>query len=377
MFNKIINTLRGENNLVGYHHGQQIRVIKVHGGLKRVVKKGRMNNVNVADKQLTQDSLIICFDRVKKANDNGEVIYQQLVDKGFTNVYFAIDANAPDYQRLTSLNYNVVEYGSEVFKSLYIHADFIFSSSCDNEIINYQGLRFDQKLNFTTKFIFLQHGVITDDMSSWLVDKRFDYIVASTEDEYQFLINDCNILPDQVLCVGLPRFKNLINQERKMILIAPTWRSYLTQDNFLISDFYHSWSKLLVELVKRYDGEINFVLHPMFNQYREMFETDININVVSGLDVDYQLLISEAVVLITDYSSIFMDFKYLDKDVYFYQFDKEHFFAQHTYNKRLDYTEFGHVIDQELNIEINHNVCDVEFYDQDIIKVLKNKLVEV
>jgi CDP-ribitol ribitolphosphotransferase len=376
LLDKFFDKIRSDENLVGYHRGQQIRTVKKGGIKTRVIKNRHFKNVIIEEKQLTKESLIICFDRVFKANDNAEVMYNQLLERGFTNVYFAIDNHCRDYQRLTELNFNLVDYGSSLFKSLYVQADFIFSSSCDNEIINYQGLRFDKQLKFTTKFIFLQHGVITDDLSEWIVDKRFDYIVASTKDEYDFLNKSCNILSSQILQVGLPRFTNLINKEKKMILITPTWRSYLDKETFISSSFYLAWTKLLNELVNRFDGEINFVIHPMFSEYSELFKLDSKVNILRPIDVDYQQLINEALVLITDYSSIFMDFKYLKKDVYFYQFDQEEFFAKHTYKQRLDYTKFGHVVDQKLNIELNSNMESVDFYQEDLIEVLTNRLLE-
>jgi CDP-ribitol ribitolphosphotransferase len=376
LLDKFLNMIRSDANLVGYHRGQQIRTIKKDGVKSRVIKNRHLKNVVIEDKQLVLDSLIICFDRINKADDNAEVMYQQLIDYGFTNVYFVIGAHSSDYQRLCDLNYNLVDYGSELFKSIYIHADFIFSSSCDNEIINYQGLRFDKQLKFTTKFIFLQHGVITDDMSNWLVDKRFDYIVASTVDEYQFFTNDCNIIPTQILPVGMPRFSRLVSNKTKMILIAPTWRSYLNEETFLTSNFFLSWSRLLNEVVNRFDDEINFVIHPMFSQYVKYFELHPKINVICGNNANYNQLISNARLLITDYSSIFMDFKYLKKDIYFYQFDQEEFFAKHTYKQRLDYKLFGHVIDKELNVVINDEVRDVEFYQKSLIDELINNLLE-
>ena len=161
-----------------------------------------------------------------------------------------------------------------------------------------------------------------------------------------------------------------------MILITPTWRSYLDKETFISSSFYLAWTKLLNELVNRFDGEINFVIHPMFSEYAELFKLDSKVNILRPIDVDYQQLINEALVLITDYSSIFMDFKYLKKDVYFYQFDQEEFFAKHTYKQRLDYTKFGHVVDQKLNIELNSNMESVDFYQEDLIEVLTNRLLE-
>ena len=65
--------------------------------------------------------------------------------------------------------------------------------------------------------------------------------------------------------------------------------------------------------------------------------------------VDLQEYINKCKLLITDYSSVFFDFAYLEKPILFYQFDEEQFNKQHYEKGYFDYKRdgFGYVCDNE------------------------------
>ena len=79
---------------------------------------------------------------------------------------------------------------------------------------------------------------------------------------------------------------------------------------------------------------------------------------------DYQEIFNSSSLMISDYSSVAIDFAFLKKPVIYYQFDKEGFFKQHTYTKGYyDYDKdgFGPVI-------IDHEKCIdaiIEYMEQD------------
>jgi CDP-glycerol glycerophosphotransferase (TagB/SpsB family) len=57
---------------------------------------------------------------------------------------------------------------------------------------------------------------------------------------------------------------------------------------------------------------------------------------------DYQTLFKESSLMVTDYSSVAMDFAYLYKPIIYTQFDKNEFFKQHAYVKGyFDYERDG------------------------------------
>lgn len=114
----------------------------------------------------------------------------------------------------------------------------------------------------------------------------------------------------------------------------PTWRPWL-QDNetFQESDYYHHWmglltGKALKDLVAKYELELVFCLHPNMRQYSHLFKQP-NARVVTQGEVDVQYLIKQSAVLLTDLSSVAMDFAFLHKPVVYYQFDANRFPQPH------------------------------------------------
>ena len=87
------------------------------------------------------------------------------------------------------------------------------------------------------RFTFLQHGVIKDDLSQWLNNKRIDLFVTSTQPEYDSIVGDhtpYTFTAKETKLTGLPRFDRLLEQgkrfgpeQRDLILVTPTWRDWL------------------------------------------------------------------------------------------------------------------------------------------------------
>ena len=208
-------------------------------------------------------------DRVNMASDNGEHIFRYLCDKKFKNVkpYFVVCKNSADYKRIKKYG-KVVDLNSIRYKLLFVHSKYILSSHAEDYIINIFGRSnkyFYDLLKF--RYIFLQHGIILNDLSSWLNPntKPMDMFVTSAKAEYQSILEygyDKNI----VKLTGLARYDNLIKDvnPKKQILLQPTWRNYLSSQidkktgdrvynpNFKESDFFKFYNELLNngELIK-------------------------------------------------------------------------------------------------------------------------------
>ncbi|MGL4590093.1 MAG: CDP-glycerol glycerophosphotransferase family protein [Mycoplasmatales bacterium] len=338
--------------------------------------KNYRTKIEYEQRILQKNSLCLFYDRIDCAADNAETLYIYMQNLGFDNCFFIIKKECSDYERLTNLGLKLIDYGSDEFKEKYVNADYIFSSSADNEIINYKGLRFQKnKAKFTTKFIFLQHGVITDDLADWINQKRFDLMVISTHEELKFVENDYLQKRWQFVTSGLPRFDNYQlsrTSQSSKILCAPTWRNFQ-------SDISKQWNSVFDKLVEL---ELDFVIktHPLLDvslfHYPEKHS-----------NAEYKQLIQECDLLLTDYSSIFMDFVYLNKPIIFYPFDQEVFFQNHTYSQKMDYKnnsygksftkveELAEVIKQskEMNkIDRNRVFLNTEKHSEKLVELLMN-----
>lgn len=85
--------------------------------------------------------------------------------------------------------------------------------------------------------VFLQHGVIKDNLSGWLNSKEaINCLVTTTPDEYHSIVNDGSPYKysrKDVVLTGLPRHDALLDRQSKserLIVIMPTWRKTLVGD---------------------------------------------------------------------------------------------------------------------------------------------------
>lgn len=337
-------------------------------------------------KTLKENSLCIFYDRENRADDNAEVLYEWFAKEHpeFNQMYFAINKECDDYNRLKEKGFKVIDYGTDAFEEMYKKADFIFSSALDKSMENYKGLRY-QNTKAEAKFVFLQHGVITDDLSNWISGKRIDYIIVSTEFEYNNLKDKYSLFEDQIILSGLPRYDLLENnskdKDKKQVLLQFTWRmeyQNYTSDQFgqteyalrikkIITD-----NKLLIKL-KKSDYTLKVILHPEVNKHIKLFENHEN-DVVQIANIENLIFREEFInssLMITDYSSVFTDFTYLKKPVIFYQWDEEEFYRKHLYSKEMDYKKdgVGSVFDKHEDIisEIIDNI-DNKFIIQEKYK---------
>ena len=201
-------------------------------------------------------------------------------------------------------------------------------------------------------FIFLQHGVIKDDLSDWLrrYKKNIKGFVTSASAERDSVINNKNYAygEDTVWLTGLPRFDKLSDDNKKIITFIPTWRKYLvsSQDSlkgtrafdssFIQSDFYKFYNTVvsdgrLLRTAEETGFSIAFLPHPNMTECMRFFCFDDRVMVYDSAK-KYSEVFAESSLLVTDYSSAVFDFVYMKKPVLYCQFDRERFFSgEHNY----------------------------------------------
>jgi CDP-glycerol glycerophosphotransferase (TagB/SpsB family) len=242
-----------------------------------------------------------------------------------------------------------------------LSCDKLISSHADGFIINPFG-RWGKYFTdlYTYDFIFLQHGIIKDDLSGWLnkLDKGFRLFITSAKPEYKSILDyDYLYTKDEVLLSGLPRFDKLENKPQKKILIMPTWRQFLTvkanslgvrgnNPNFTKSEFFQFYNSLinnkkLLDKVGEKGYKIKLCLHPAMISEAETFEENDLVEISKDI-CDYSKEFCTGSILITDYSSVAFDFAYLRKPVIYTQFDYEDVFSNHIYDEGyFDYRRDG------------------------------------
>lgn len=189
-----------------------------------------------------------------------------------------------------------------------------------------------QKRIKRVKKIFITHGMEGLKNVDYMFNKRFieaDLMFAASEYEKN-IKNKYGFYPN-VKVTGYPRFdKNgNVDKEQRKIVILFTWRDYLTKSNLETSEYY---TKIL-NVVKNpslseFCVKNNITCYVKIHHRILKLISGLNIelpNIITNQSFDFSKILSESMVLITDYSSLAWDYIFHDKPVLFYQFDKEEY----------------------------------------------------
>ncbi len=287
---------------------------------------------------------LICEDR-NEARDNGFWLYKHIrTNHPEQDCVYAINKESPDYQRVKNFG-EIIQFGSYRHWVYYLAAQKNISSQKDGKpnaavcyVLEVSGL-------LKNKRAFLQHGVIINDLP-WLYYKatKMSLFVCGAKQEYEFIRDTFGYPQGSVQYLGLTRFDGLhdFTVNKKQILVMPTWREWIATptskskklDNmsaFTSTEYFQSWNALLNsekirELLEKYDMELLFYPHRNMQQYLGEFSTASDrITIADWKHYDVQELLKNSAFLITDYSSISMDFAYMRKPMLYYQFDEEKF----------------------------------------------------
>ena len=137
---------------------------------------------------------------------------------------------------------------------------------------------------------------------------------------------------DALKLTGVPRYDGLKNDDKKQIMISPTWRmqsamlvsknegvardynehfkdtSYFKVFNALIND------KRLLDAADKYGYRIKFVLHPIVSPQVDDFDKNDRVDIIPAIgDMSYEKMFCESSLMVTDFSGIQFDFAYMRK----------------------------------------------------------------
>ncbi|MDE5630492.1 MAG: CDP-glycerol glycerophosphotransferase family protein, partial [Bacilli bacterium] len=286
--------------------------------------------------------------------DNGMHLFKYISTKNYNDkqIYFVIKKDCEDYQKMKQYG-KVLPYNSFKYKIKFLLADKIISSQADEFLTNAFGKKnkFYRDL-YRFDFVFLQHGIIIDDLSTWLniYNKNIRMFVTSVIGEYDSVINGkYGFTKEVVKLTGLPRYDNLTDENKKIIAFMPTWRKEIATPpdretgiraysvDFKNSEYFKFYNKLIndkriLTVMKNKGYKGLFVVHPSHVANSIDFEKNDYIDIVDGF-ADYQEIFKTSSLLVSDYSSVPFDFAYLYKPVIYTQFDKENFFKSHLYQE--------------------------------------------
>jgi len=269
------------------------------------------------------------------------------------NSVYIISKDSPDRNKVAPLG-ELVEYGSFRHYLCFILAKVKVSTHIDGyspDILFFH--KFGKLFPDKSKRIFLQHGIIKDDLAFCHADQtNIDMFTCSAVPEFEF-IKDNFGYPDGVLVLsGMCRYDNLKKTEEptKKILFMPTWRSKLrtcTQSTFEQSDYFKEYNSFLncrelADMLEEYDYELIFYPHFEVHRFLDSFDSNNSrVKIADFKNNDVQELLINSDILVTDYSSVFFDFAYMRKPVVFFQYNEEEFRTGHYKEGYFNYKRDG------------------------------------
>lgn len=289
----------------------------------------------------------LIMDKANRAGDNGEAFFRYLVGCKESDCcpIFVVGKHSDDYKRLGKIGH-VVPYMSLQHKILFLFAEFVISAYSHEEVSSPYLVHHYYYSNIVqdSRIVFLQHGIIKDDVSVGLnrMSKNYALFVTSTEREQRSVIDgNYGYSKEQVILTGLPRYDLLYNDTQNFITIMPTWRRNLCGSydphtsqwsllpGFEKSDFFLFYNELinsglLLDAAESMGYKIQFLVHPVFQPYISRFSPDSRV-IMRGSSAAYNEIFAESAMIVTDYSSVAFDFAYLHKPVAYVHFDKNHY----------------------------------------------------
>lgn len=295
----------------------------------------------------------IMLDRIHDANDSAEVLFHTIRrERPNVNAWFVLAHGTPDWDRLAPLaGRRLLRHGSLRWKLAMLNCRYLISSHTDQPIRRPPALaRLGQPAH---KFVFLQHGVIKDDLSRWLNGKSIDLFVTSTPAEHESIVADRTpyvYTTKEVRLTGLPRFDALEAAKQRrhgddpdLILIAPTWRQWLNMlesdgsgradlerrlEAFARSEYANQWRSVLGSprlraIAAAHGLSIAFLPHPNIVRAVPTFDLDEQVLVAEYSRPDLHDVFARTAVMVTDYSSMAFNAAYLERPVVYFQFDGE------------------------------------------------------
>lgn len=291
-------------------------------------------------RKISTDSIILFFDRSIQADDNAEALYKYFSDNypQYHNAYFALSIKSPDWNRLALAGFRLVPMFSADFYDKFLHADLVVSSQIYS--VQSEGKDFSN-----SRFVYLQHGVMMNDMRQWIVSKCFDLFITTGEPETEYLRG---LAPRETINSGIPRLETLQRKPHngRNFVYMPTWRFDLgkvSDDAFVESDYFQAIERLLQDpnledYLERANATVWVKLHPNFEKRSHLFSSSERVQLSTDR---YSQLIGKADFIFTDYSSVVLDAAYVGIPIAYYQFDRDTFFSNQPYTERMDYEMEG------------------------------------
>ena len=198
---------------------------------------------------------------------------------------------------------------------------------------------------------------------------NYDFVAVNAPNDIPAILSSFDVSADKVHVTGAPRLDDITklatkkenNSESNTYLYAPTYRDATDTDKA-----YEYINALIASFIKKSDtvkDKLYISLHPYLKMEKIDTKQAINIEVFKDGKRSSELL-KDMDVLITDYSSILLDYAYFERPIIIYAPDYHNYIQ--TTGFFVDYqeyiqTEFQNTADDVIELLLNYKTMDIEY----------------
>lgn len=292
-------------------------------------------------KILGNNNSVLMFEKeTNKAGESGYYVFEKIMsrkDSLKANVYFVIDKNSKDFEKVYSKypNNTLIKYSFKHYLNIY-RSKYFVSSELSNHVINPRlYIRSINEVIAEKPLVFLQHGIMfakpVDNPAAAgfrKSNKSINYyksVISSDLEATQFY--KCGFEDEDLIKCGLPKFDvSYMNEDADKILVMLTYRYWeeafvMNPETITQTTYYKTYMNLIEAFEKA--GLLDKLLlscHPKFAEcivsaapkYESIVEKDVN------------KALENSKIFITDYSSASYDAHYRGAYVIYYWEERDY-----------------------------------------------------
>lgn len=283
----------------------------------------------------------LTYDKLYKGGDCGEYFYKYMLSQkdGITPAY-VINKDCEDAKRLKKEGLKPLYFGTLKNRLYYLNADVVFATH--GGVHSFNGIT-----NSQAKYVAdlthadvtcIQHGLSVQQLAQELnrVFNNTKRYYCASKYEIKNLEHPIYGYEDKSILrlTGIPRYDGLISNDKKQILITPTWRAYISMPpvmgqsrpyypEFKNTNYFKIYHQLLtderlIDTARKTGYKLIYLLHPIISSQIVDYPEIDGVEIIPATTVNYEKILTESSLMLTDYSGVQFDFAYMRKPVVYY-----------------------------------------------------------
>ncbi len=285
----------------------------------------------------------IFFDKLYKAGDNAEYLFDYCCrNAADVRCCYIVNKDSADYARLRKkYGKRIVAFESFRQRLMVLRADMIFATHA--KVLKLCGFSGNYQKYFRSllraRIACIQHGLTVQDIAQFqnrIKDNTSLYFCASKYEIANLKRPIYGYDGSELKLTGCPRYDGLVNDDRRQILISPTWRRNVVitgnkagtakayNPQFKHTRYFELYNRLinderLLKAAEKYGYKLVYLIHPTLSSQAGDFDTNKYLTILpAASDVSYEEMLTQSSLMVTDYSGVQFDFAYMKKPVLYY-----------------------------------------------------------